>query len=179
MKNVVVKKEAGISVIPFAVPLDNEFSIGQRGVVGTIILLRNSALIWIGWGEIDMHPGRDVVGEAGKGRPPQAGLCVAMPMRNLGDKGAFRSSSDGPSSCSQIIGSSNSENQMLGNQMACRLTTRLKNFAILVSVELSEGSDDGGLASGFSSESVSHQAAAMAEKEIWKILQSHNVVATE
>ena len=101
-------------------------------------------------------------------------VVVSMPRTNY--KGAFGTGSKEPS-CSHIIGSANSEDQMLASQMASSLTTR-SGMAIFVSCQLSSGGGgDAGIggswAAGMDSDMISHRAAALAEKEVWKILQKH------
>lgn len=66
---------------------------------------------------------------------------------------------------------------MLATQMASRLTTR-SGMAVFVSCQLSSPPDPhpvGGigesLADGIDSEMISYRAAALAEKEIWKIIE--------
>jgi hypothetical protein len=66
---------------------------------------------------------------------------------------------------------------MLASQMASRLTTRSK-LAVFVSCQLSSsgGGDSQGGGSwteGMDSDMISHRAAALAEKEVWKIIQEH------
>ncbi len=97
-------------------------------------------------------------------------VLVSMPRTNY--KGAFGTGSKEPSS-SQIIGSSSSEDRMLASQMASRLTTR-SGMAVFVSCQLSSTADSGGggtWTDGMDSEIMSHRAAALAEKEVWNILQ--------
>jgi hypothetical protein len=115
-------------------------------------------------------------------------LVVAMPRTNY--KGAFATGSKEPS-CSQLVGSSSSEDQMLANQMASRLSSR-SGMAIYVSCQLSatntntggsgggSGPNGGGgglnqMSSGMDLEMLSHRAAALAETEIWRILQKHQL----
>ena len=99
-------------------------------------------------------------------------LVVAMPRTNF--KGAFGTGSKEPS-CSHIIGSESSDDQMLASQMASRLSLR-SGMAVFVSCQLSSGSHDPeSWLSGMDSEMVSHRAAAMAEKEIWRILQENQI----
>ncbi len=103
-------------------------------------------------------------------------VVVSMPRTSY--KGAFGTGSKEPS-CSQIIGSASSDDQMLASQMASRLTTR-SGLAVFVSCQLSSSSsgdvDGSGWAGGIDSEMMSHRAAAVAEKEVWKILQEHEAV---
>ncbi len=100
-----------------------------------------------------------------------------MPRTNY--KGAFGTGAKEPA-CSQMIGSLSSEDQMLGASMASRLSAK-SGMAIYVSCQLSasSGSSSGGSndidswTSGLDSDMISHRAAALAEKDIWKILKEH------
>ena len=96
-------------------------------------------------------------------------LVVAMPRTSYA--GAFGTGSREPS-CSHIIGGENSNDQMLASQMASRLSVR-SGIAIFVSCQLSSYSstaDPEDWSAGLDSETASHRAAALAEKEIWRIL---------
>lgn len=99
---------------------------------------------------------------------PKGQVVVAMPRTSY--KGAFGTGSK-EASCSHIIGSANSDDQMLASQMASRLSTR-SSMAVFVSCQLSSinnGPDE--WSEGLDSEMLSHLAAAAAEKEIWRILE--------
>ena len=104
-------------------------------------------------------------------------VLVSMPRTNY--KGAFGTGSNEPS-CSQIIGSASGEDQMLASQMASRLTTR-SGMAIFVSCQLSAsaasagGGGGGQWIVGLDSDVLSHRGAALAEKEIWNILQTQKL----
>jgi hypothetical protein len=186
--NVTVMNDPQIPVISFAValpssalqnvddPASKNNLVGNNGIVGTIIVLQNSVMVWVGWGELDMNPSDDASEEHefGSGRPTQGQCLVAMP--RLGYKGAFGGTSSKDPSCSQIIASASSEDQMLASQMASRLTTR-SDMAVFVSCQLTTGGSNGPdeFTAGLDSEVLSHRAAAMAEKEVWRIIQSHNI----
>jgi hypothetical protein len=112
-----------------------------------------------------------------QGTPTMGQLVVAMPRTNY--RGAFggeHHKNEAP--CSQMIGSPSSDDQILANQMAARLSLR-SGRAVFVSCQLSSTGDGGtGVAarddswtSGLDSDMISHRAAALAEKEIWRILQ--------
>jgi hypothetical protein len=108
------------------------------------------------------------------GAPVMGQVVVSMPRTNY--KGAFGTGSKEPS-CSHIIGSASSEDQMLASQMASRLTTR-SGMAVFVSCQLSSSggggdAESGGWTAGMDSDMISHRAAALAEREVWKILQAH------
>jgi len=108
-------------------------------------------------------------------------LVVAMPRTNY--KGAFATGLK-EASCSQLVGSASSEDQMLANQMASRLSLR-SGMAIFVSCQLSCTTTSSTTAitnnnininniesdTGLDSEFLTHRAAALAENEIWRILQ--------
>lgn len=127
-------------------------------------------------GILSIFPHRVVV-FAIVGAPTMGQLTVAMPRTNY--KGAFGTGAK-EASCSQLIGCSSSEDQMLAHQMASRLSTR-SGMAIYVSCQLSSsaggnnvtGFDPDGWDSGLDSEMISHRAASLAEKEVWRILQNH------
>jgi Proteasome assembly chaperone 4 len=200
----------GIMAIPFAVklptstlqdfgepaPKGNAVALmGDHGIVGSIVLMgHKSAMIYVGWGHLQLSssssPKRtDTTAPNsqgfGTGAPTMGPLVVAMPRTQY--KGAFGTGANEPS-CSQLIGSTSSEDQMLANQMASRLSAR-SGMAIYVSCQLSNSTDGGGSGlvgsaggalddadmwtSGLDSDMISHRAAALAEKEIWKILQEH------
>ena len=94
-------------------------------------------------------------------------FLVAMPPQVY--KGAFASTGRNNASCSQLIGSASSDDQMLASQMASRLSARTHK-AVLMSCQLSQGDED--FLAGLDKEILSHKAAALAEKEIWRILQA-------
>ena len=104
-----------------------------------------------------------------------SGAPVMVPMPRTNYKGAFGTGSKEPS-CSHILGSASSEDQMLASQMASRLTTR-SGMAVFVSCQLSSSvggdAESGGWTAGMDSDMISHRAAALAEKEVWRILQDH------
>lgn len=115
-------------------------------VVGTITLLPNAIMVWIGWGRQDHHeppqPQRQRQEEEesdgalktskniGTGMPVMGPLVVAMPQRHY--KGAFGTSSramrsefSSSSPCSQLIGGDQELEVMLGNSMAMRLAQKV------------------------------------------------------
>jgi Proteasome assembly chaperone 4 len=108
------------------------------------------------------------------GAPVMGQVLVSMPRTHY--KGAFGTGSKEPS-CSQIIGSASSDDQMLASQMASRLTAR-SGKAVFVSCQLSSSADNysggGSWTEGMDSDVISHRAAALAEKKVWNILQEHN-----
>mmetsp|Transcript_24934 Transcript_24934/g.54689 ORF Transcript_24934/g.54689 Transcript_24934/m.54689 type:complete len:229 (-) Transcript_24934:469-1155(-) len=191
-------EEPVIKTIPFAVGLPSSLTCfnNQNGIVGSIILMgRKSAMIWVGWGLLDTsfatatsiakngddEPSNNKNDKPsssfGTGTPTMGQLVVAMPRTNY--KGAFSSTSSKEASCSQLVGSASSEDQMLANQMASRLSSR-SGMAIYVSCQLSSSSSVVGAGGGGALDSgsdgpeadmLSQRAAALAEKEVWRILQ--------
>ncbi|CAJ1946839.1 unnamed protein product [Cylindrotheca closterium] len=177
-----------------------ESPFGQRSVVGTITLLQNCVIVWVGWGESEeiLHDHdisnldlQSALGQSptvssqqnnrnlptntktrvslGKGKPPQGQCTVAMP-RTIAYKGAFATGAkDLP--CSQIIGGGSTDAQVLASQMASRLSAKL-SMAIFVSCQLANGIS----AQSDQSSSVPPLAAAAAEKEIIKVIQSELAV---
>mmetsp|Transcript_1618 Transcript_1618/g.3764 ORF Transcript_1618/g.3764 Transcript_1618/m.3764 type:complete len:206 (-) Transcript_1618:369-986(-) len=187
--------EPAFPIIPIGVALPPSISpVGGNGIVGSIVIMgQKSAMVWVSLGPLDTATEKATseidrnqsFASFGKGTPTMGQLVVAMPRTNY--KGAFGTGSKEPS-CSQLVGSASSEDQMLANQMASRLSSR-SGMAIYVSCQLSSssiggpGSNSGGgmdqFSSGADAEFLSHHAAALAEKEIWRILQKHTFVAQE
>jgi hypothetical protein len=177
-----------IQVIPFCVPLTRrgadaagggglgaEISSGESngvGVVGTITLRGQSAIVWFGWGTVERkdndksdNNGR-ISSSVGTGRPPMGSLSLSMPA----------STRIGPSiPTSQLIGGSSEEDMMLGQQISARLAKRI-GWPVFVSCSFSDhgGGDssrqDGispAMAAGFDDSAM---PAVLAEKEIARIL---------
>jgi Proteasome assembly chaperone 4 len=105
-------------------------------------------------------------------------LVVAMPRTKY--HGAFGTGSKEPS-CSQMIGGESPDDQMLASRIASNLTVR-SGMPIFVSCELSSsprsGNDSEDWSGGMDSETLSHIAAGIAEKEIWRILQERRTEGT-
>lgn len=175
--------EPVIPIVPIGIALPSSLSsIGEYGIVGSVVIMgEKSAMVWISWGPLDTSTKASLdtsqsFASFGKGTPTMGQLVVAMPRTSY--KGAFAPGSK-EASCSQLVGSSSSEDQMLANQMASRLSSR-SGMAIYVSCQLSstntnariDGDGSGSINSlGMDSEILSHRAAALAEKEVWRILQ--------
>eukprot|EP00980_Cylindrotheca_fusiformis_P022294 scaffold9176_cov129-Cylindrotheca_fusiformis.AAC.18 len=179
--------EAEIPVLPFAVSLPKaalqsrdsspleKTVVGDKGIVGTIVLLTNSVMVWVGWGTIHVDAPDSESKELsatfgiGSGNPPQGQCLVAMP--RTGYRGAFGTDSrEAP--CSQLIASASSDDQMLAAQMASRLSTRA-SMAVIVSCQLSLSiGNEADEWHTLETNALSHRAAAMAEKEVWRILQT-------
>ena len=124
------------------------------------------------------------------GSPKMGPLVMAMPRTRY--VGAFGGSGGTKEpSCSTLIGSEAAEDSLLGSQMASRLSLR-SGRAVLVSCQLLQqqqqiqaqqqlqqqlpgmgmGMGDDDWSAGMDHDMISHKAAALAEKEIWKILQT-------
>jgi len=182
--------EPVIPIVPIGIALPSSLSsIGENGIVGSVVIMgEKSAMVWISWGPLDTSTKASLdtsqsFASFGKGTPTMGQLVVAMPRTSY--KGAFAPGSK-EASCSQLVGSSSSEDQMLANQMASRLSSR-SGMAIYVSCQLSSintnarinGDGPGSIRGrdlninslGMDSEILSHRAAALAEKEVWRILQ--------
>ncbi len=181
--------EPVIPIIPFGVQFPPAIApVNGNGVVGSIVVMgEKSAMVWVSLGPLDTSTTsagsetKQSFASFGKGTPAMGQLVVAMPRTNY--KGAFATGSK-EASCSQLVGSASSEDQMLANQMASRLSSR-SGMAIYVSCQLSSSSSSSGgggtdqFSSGEDAEFLSHHAAALAEKEIWKILQKYHSQPTD
>jgi len=98
--------------------------------------------------------------------PSMGPLVVAMPRTNY--QGAF-SANEGESSCSQLI-SGDSEDQLIGWQMASRLTQRV-GHPVFVSCSLAaDTAGMEGLVAGLDRNSLCHRTAALAEREVGRLL---------
>jgi hypothetical protein len=165
-----------IRIIPFCVPLT---SSGEGvGVVGTITLRGQSAIVWFGWGAVeriedggdnDDNGRSDSTVAVGTGRPPMGSLSLSMPPSTT--RKGLSSSILTPTS--QLLGGSSEEDMMLGQQMSARLAKRL-GWPIFVSCSFCGWNGDSGQggtspapAAGFDDETM---PAAMAEKEVTRIL---------
>eukprot|EP00985_Skeletonema_marinoi_P004082 scaffold1801_cov96-Skeletonema_marinoi.AAC.4 len=158
-------------IIPFCVPLTPGESSGV-GVVGTITLRGQSAIVWFGWGDVERREEEDCDNNirsdnstvaVGTGRPPLGSLSVSMPPSSR--KGPSRM----PTPTSQLVGGSSDEDMMLGQQMSARLAKRI-GWPIFVSCSFSDFGQNGvspALAAGFDDDTM---PAAMAEKEVTRIL---------
>lgn len=147
------------------------------GVVGTITLRGQSAIVWFGWGAVeqireeeggDDNITSDSTVAIGTGRPPMGSLSLSMPPSST-----RKGPSSIPTPTSQLLGGSSEEDMMLGQQMSARLAKRI-GWPIFVSCSFSGWNGDSGesgaspaLAAGFDDESM---PAAMAEKEVTRIL---------
>lgn len=161
-------------------------SANNKCVVGTItVMKRSSAFIWIGWGDCEQQyynsqPQPNTTSRRSASSLPSMGpLVISMPRTNY--IGNISSVSD--PSCSQLIAGENVDDQMIGWQMASRLSLQL-GWPILVACSLAATSASANISTTFASSAaleeyntaaseaslMSHRAAAMGEKEICRIL---------
>ncbi len=97
-------------------------------------------------------------------------MVVAMPRTKY--QGAFSSDATSGTSCSQLVGGDSCDDQMILHQMASRLSHKL-NMPIFVSGDLSShthavlGEE---LLSGLDPSVVAQRAAALAEREVSRIV---------
>eukprot|EP00545_Synedropsis_sp_CCMP1620_P007996 CAMPEP_0119029474 /NCGR_PEP_ID=MMETSP1176-20130426/40539_1 /TAXON_ID=265551 /ORGANISM="Synedropsis recta cf, Strain CCMP1620" /LENGTH=212 /DNA_ID=CAMNT_0006985819 /DNA_START=41 /DNA_END=679 /DNA_ORIENTATION=+ len=183
-----------IRQLTFGVPLPNDVAhdplsdlpapvrslMGDAGIVGSVLLLKNSAMIWLGWGNIDTRTtttttttstdGDDSTAVEGRGVPNMGQMTVAFPRTKY--QGAF--SGAGESSCSALVGG-DSEDQVLGWQMASRLSQKL-GYPIFVSCALF-ASDPPEWMAGLDKAMATQRAAALAERKVRQILKDEGVTA--
>jgi hypothetical protein len=136
----------------------------DTGIVGTITMLKNSAMIWMGWGNIQQHSPQQQQQPAASGVPNMGQLVVAMPRTTY--KGAFGVDA----STSQLLGG-DSEDQMLGAQMASRLSAKL-GYPMFVSCQFYTAEPQEWMA-GLDKTSVTQRAAALAERKVRHLLQEY------
>mmetsp|Transcript_17918 Transcript_17918/g.32398 ORF Transcript_17918/g.32398 Transcript_17918/m.32398 type:complete len:208 (+) Transcript_17918:6491-7114(+) len=188
-----------VKIIPFCVPLpsSSSFTTGEAapshnvdsgfGIVGTITLRGQSAVVWFGWGAIEAageEGGSSVakretnngVVSVGSGKPPMGSLSLSMPPPIQNTRP--RTNYEVPTS--QLLGGSSEEDIILGYQISARLAKRL-SWPVFVSCSISgwggDGSGAGGregmaspaLSAGYDDDSQRH-AAALAEREVSRII---------
>ena len=134
----------------------------DTGIVGTITMLKNSAMIWMGWGNIQQHSQQQQ--PPASGVPNMGQLVVAMPRTTY--KGAFGVDA----STSQLLGG-DSEDQLLGAQMASRLSAKL-GYPMFVSCQFYTAEPQEWMA-GLDKTSVTQRAAALAERKVRHLLQEY------
>jgi len=143
----------------------------EKCVVGTITVMdKSSAMIWLGWGTAANE--QQILGRSLDTLPMMGPTVIAMPRIKYSGMSPFESP------CSQLIGSDNEDDQMIGWQMASRLSQKLQ-WPIVLSCSL-VATDMGGMMSGTGGEDgfgigvnlLAHRAAALGEKEIGRLLLS-------
>ena len=141
----------------------------NKVIVGTVTFFNKSAMVWLGWGEVEDER-RGVEKEIGgnisstsqaTGIPSMGPLVVAMPRSKYAGLG---SNDEAP--CSQLIGGDNEEEMMLGWQMANRLTRKV-GWPIFVSSSFYNKDSS---IKGFGDDSSFLHGAAMAEKKVAEII---------
>mmetsp|Transcript_20552 Transcript_20552/g.30483 ORF Transcript_20552/g.30483 Transcript_20552/m.30483 type:complete len:187 (+) Transcript_20552:133-693(+) len=130
--------------------------LGDKGVLGTILLLPNAATVWIGWGSVN-NVDAEIVGT---GLPHRMGPMVVAFPRTYG----------GEASCSSLVGGENEEDLVLATSMALRLTTKL-GIPIYVSCALQSWQEEDWMA-GLDRAQVIQLAAASAEFKIRDLIRS-------
>lgn len=134
--------------------------MGDAGIVGSILLLKNSAMIWLGWGHVDTRSGSTTV--EGRGIPNMGSVVVGFPRTK------YKGVGNGEASCSQLVGG-DSEDSILGWQMAGRLSQQL-GYPIFVSCALF-ASDPQDWMAGLDKHAVTQRAAALAERKVRQLLK--------
>ena len=177
------QNQSAFTIVNFAVQIPEELialpdmNLEQNGVVGTITFLKNSAMVWVGWGAL-INADDEVSkcnANSSCGAPRMGNLAVAMPRSKYSGL-----SSGNQAPCSQMIGGDNEEEVMIGNNMASRLAKKT-GLPIFVSCTLGEMSHirSGAGASGMDESqgnflgdmgSLAVHAAALAEKKIGNII---------
>ncbi|KAL7549890.1 hypothetical protein ACHAWF_013140 [Thalassiosira exigua] len=190
--------DSNVKVIPFCVPLPSSSSLeaGDQqaavdpdfGVVGTVTLRGPSAVVWFGWGALEEGEGSDAaVAEdehgrvsVGTGKPPMGPLALSMPPSIRGGRPV---ADEVPTS--QLLGGLSEEDMILGQQISARLAKRV-GWPVFVSCSLGgwgggpagSGAPDAAASARFD-DSATQRAAALAEREVSRILLREKVVASE
>jgi hypothetical protein len=144
-------------------------------VVGTITVMdRCSAIVWMGWGSASQSDSPSEPKERAL-----VSLCAMGPTVMAMPRIKFSGMPPNESPCTQLIGGENEDDQIIGWQMACRLSHKL-GWPIVVSCSLAstdmrrEGlgmATEDGLIIGEGG-AQSHRAAALGEKEVIRLLSS-------
>lgn len=181
-----------IQVIPFCAPLPQ----GEgTGVVGTITLRGQSAIIWFGWGEIETCENDATmiversVGEVAHIGDGEFGLCELIYTLIVIDyelhnchltapgnpaMGSLSLSMPPPKHINyappstQLLGGNSEEDMILGQQVSCRLAKKI-GWPIYVSCSFNESGEEGN-EFGLGLDVSPAMAVAVAEKEVAKIL---------
>lgn len=172
------RKEGNIHIESFSVQDPDSVTLGnKKAIVGTVTFFNKSAMVWIGWGELDDNDINQNKSENNEdpnntsitncGLPVMGPLVVAMPRSKYAGIGSH---DEAP--CSQLISGANDEEMMLGWQMASRLTKKV-GWPIFVSTSLDKNNEVSldkveGI-EGFVDSSIS-LSAALAEKKVGEII---------
>ena len=175
------RTEGNIHIKSFSVQDPDSATLGNKAIVGTVTFFNNSAMVWIGWGELDDNDksqdksefkkdpssGVESLKITNSGLPVMGPLVVAMPRSKYAGVGSH---DEAP--CSQLISGANDEEMMLGWQMASRLTKKV-GWPIFVSTSLDKNNEVSlnkveGI-EGFDISSVL-LSAALAEKKVGEII---------
>ncbi|KAL9179915.1 hypothetical protein ACHAXT_007885 [Thalassiosira profunda] len=182
--------DASVKIIPFCVPLSSSLAGAAAapsspaadpgvGLVGTVTLRGQSAVVWFGWGALEEGDAGDFVTEAegavsvGNGKPPMGPLALSMPPIHRGGRPR---PDEVPTT--QLVGGSSEEDMMLGHQISARLAKRV-GWPVFVSCSFGgRGEDSGGSATGGGDaasstgydDSMTQHASALAEREVSRIL---------
>ncbi len=166
--------------------------VSNRGIIGTVTFFNKSAMVWIGWGDLEEREsecetekcegtGAVAGAVAGTGIPTMGPMVVAMPRSKYAGLGGG-SSEDVQVPCSQLISGPDDEEMMLGFQMASRLAKKV-GWPVFVSSSLDTNTNNSSDASmnmdrvegmeggfGFGDSSSVSYAAALAEKKVGEII---------
>ena len=149
-------------------PPSNVQLLGDAGLVGSIILLKNAAMIWIGWGTVDTRPHQldSELTVQGKGVPHRMGpMVVAFP------RVQYQGTATGEASTSQLIGGESNEDVVLSQTMAMRLTHSL-GYPVYVSCSFCSSQQNLPWMAGLDVASITQTAAALAEKRVRALLSA-------
>jgi Proteasome assembly chaperone 4 len=138
--------------------------MNDAGIVGSILVLKNAAMIWLGWGHVDSRSSSTTV--EGRGIPSMGSVVVGFPRTQ------YKGSGSGEAACSQLLGG-DSEDQILGWQMAGRLSQQL-GYPIFVSCALFAADPPEWMA-GLDKAVIAQRGAAMAERKVRQLLKEQPI----
>jgi hypothetical protein len=153
----------------------NEKAMEGMGLVGTVIVLQTSYIVWFGWGKVQdeigncqarqgVNDSRLLGSDQGSDSCQMGQFLVSMPPKKF--PGAL-STNNLETSTSKLIGGD--EDDMVARQMASRLSQK-SGKPVLVSCHL----DTAHLQSmGLDPDLLQARASALAEQRIWKLLQDY------
>ena len=177
---------SAVKVVPFCVTLPPILSPDPSlGVVGTVTLRGGSAVVWFGWGAVEPSDGADdghsaAAAAAGCGRPAMGPLALSMPPAVRG--GGRR---DAAAPTTQLVAGPGEEDMILSQQISSRISRRT-DWPVFVSCSVagrSGGMGEGGLESPAAAagmdDSLPGHAAALAEREVSRIILGEKKSALE